>query len=125
MRTYLAILLSCMFIVGCQKEKLVKNTSVITEGSDYAEIKAVLIQKGLEEKTDLWEIAYPESQKAYTYFLKDDIALIIFVNKKSGKVMQLSRYEKVDQPKSVRNWIDLNRFDMEKELSNKPNAGDS
>ena len=91
---------------------------VISKGSDYAEVKASLVERGMKEETDLWDIAYPETQKAYTYFLDKDTALLIFVDRASGTVVSLSKYEKVDQPKSARNWTGLDSFDMDKELSN-------
>ena len=108
----------CMLLLGCQQASSKKELTTISPGVDYFEVKAGLLARGLKEQTDLWAIAYPETQKAYTYFLKQDVALILFVEKTSGKVVKLSKYEKVDQPKSARNWTDLDSFNMDKELSN-------
>ena len=37
-----------------------EGISVISAGSDYAEVKKALVEKGLKEQTDIWSIAYPE-----------------------------------------------------------------
>jgi len=111
-------IVSCICLVGCQQSAPEKKLTTVSAGSDYAQVKACLLARGLKEQTDLWDIAYPENQKAYTYFLKQDVALILFVKKDSGKVVKLSRYEKVDQPKSARNWTDLDSFNIDTELSN-------
>jgi sulfur relay (sulfurtransferase) DsrF/TusC family protein len=124
MRTWFVLTATCCLLLGCSRPEPEKRLTTISPGSVYAIAKTSLAERGLKEETDLWDIEYPESQKAYTYFLKKDVALILFVEKASGKVIKLSKYEKVDQPKSARNWIDLNSFDIEKELSNKPDAGD-
>jgi hypothetical protein len=103
------------------------NATVFSPGAVYAEVKASLIARGLIEYTDLFEIAYPENEQAYTYFLKKGTALLVFVDKDSGKVSAFYRYEKVDQPKGVRNSIKLDVLNIDKELSNsgfEPKPGD-
>ena len=116
MRICFAVFSSFLLLLGCQQAPPEEKLTTVLPGSDYAEVKASLLSHGLKEETDQWDIAYPDSQQAYTYFLKQDVALVLFVEKTSGNVLKLAKCEKADQPKSARNWTDLDTFNIDREL---------
>jgi len=107
----------CALLCGCGKAPAKGPLSEISAGADYAKVRARLEQLELREQTNCWEIRYPEGQTVYTYFLGEDTALVIWVDVASNRVVSLSKYEKIDKFKSLRNWTQLDSFDIEKELS--------
>jgi len=118
------ILPGWLLLCGCGKAPARAPLTKITAGADYAEVRARLEQLGLKENTDQWDMRYPEGQTACTYYLGEDTALIIWVEVASNRVAGLSKYEKIDKVKSLRNWTELDAFDIEKELAGRTAGAD-
>ena len=118
------VLPGCFLLCGCGNAPAKAPLTNITAGADYAEVRARLEQLGLKENTDQWDMRYPEGQMACTYYLGEATALIIWVEVASNRVAGLSKYEKIDKVKSLRNWTELDTFDMEKELAGRTAGAD-
>ena len=113
-RSFLFVVVATTAIGGCTNQDSAQSSVsvAIRPGMNYTQARALLTSSGLKEiREPIWAIKPPENiENVFTFYLDDRSALLVFVERDSGEIASLVRFDKIDRPKAFRKSTELDSF---------------